>query len=166
MVEEEGQGETNESPETAEEANPAPAAIRGNELTPENRWAEWHDREDEDTDVTMSEVRTASLHISRAGNTHRPRFLTGASSDVTAKEVNSLIPAPTPAIAIPAMKVFMVWAVDVMMLPMISRRAPVMATHRRPKRSDNEPTKGQVAPRANRLARTNHVHRSRPPSSP
>lgn len=34
--------------------------------------------------------------------TYVPRFRVGASSEVTARAVSSLIPAPAPAIAIPA----------------------------------------------------------------
>jgi len=36
--------------------------------------------------------------------TYAPRLRVGASSDVTASEVNSQIPAPTPETAIPAIK--------------------------------------------------------------
>lgn len=116
--------------------------------------------------------------------TYFPRFLVGASSDVTARAVSSLIPAPAPAIAMPAtivsgssgmhellvehlpMKMFMLCAVDATVTPTMIKTAPIMATYRRPIKSDREPTKGQTAASARRLARTNQVHLSVPPISP
>ena len=116
--------------------------------------------------------------------TYFPRFLVGASSEVTARAVSSLIPAPAPATAMPAttvselsrmhglsvdylpMKMFMLCAVDAIVTPTMIKIAPIIATYRRPIRSEREPTKGQTAASARRLARTNQVHLSVPPISP
>ena len=54
VVEKEGKGKTDECPDAAKKTNPAPAAVVGNQLTPEDRWAEWNNREDEDRDVQAS----------------------------------------------------------------------------------------------------------------
>ena len=115
--------------------------------------------------------------------TYVPRFRVGASSEVTAKAVSSLMPAPAPAMAIPAamslsscswvlfgwkclpMKMFILCAVDATVTPTMIKVAPSMATYRRPMRSEREPTKGHTAARARRLARTNQVHLSVPPIS-
>lgn len=106
--------------------------------------------------------------------TYLPRFRVGANSDVTASAVSSLMPAPTPARAIPPvvlsahltygevcqrllclqMKMFMVCAVLETIIPRIKNTAPVNATYRRPIRSDNDPTNGQTAAKASRLAST------------
>ena len=51
------------------------------------------------------------------------------------------------------MKLFMFVAVDEMIMPRTMNAAPVMATQRRPMRSDKDPTNGQIAARASRLAR-------------
>lgn len=60
--------------------------------------------------------------------TYFPRFAVGANSDVTARAVNSLIPAPIPANTIPPMKIFISCAVLQMIMPTHTKAAPVMAT--------------------------------------
>ncbi len=52
------------------------------------------------------------------------------------------------------MKIFMVWAVEQTIMPITMNAAPMMATYRRPIKSDREPTNGHTAARARRLART------------
>ena len=51
-------------------------------------------------------------------------------------------------------KLFMFVAVDEMIMPRTMNAAPITATQRRPMRSDKDPTNGQIAARASRLART------------
>ena len=140
----------------------------------------------------MVKIRTA---------TYVPRFRVGASSEVTASAVSSLIPAPAPAIAIPAaqriklenvsgrrvncspMKMFMWWAVEATITPMMIKLDARIATYRRPRISERDPTNGQTAAKAKRYpsawqtfsihllscwvvsALTNHVHLSAPPIS-
>ena len=104
--------------------------------------------------------------------TYFPRFRVGASSEVTASAVSSLIPAPTPAKVMPPssvslhparkkkgnarsqMNMFMLCAVDEITIPRTRKNAPVKATYRRPIKSEIDPTKGQIAASARRLART------------
>ena len=50
-------------------------------------------------------------------------------------------------------------------MPRITNDAPMMATYRRPMRSEIEPTNGQTAARESRLASTNQIHLSVPPIS-
>ena len=52
------------------------------------------------------------------------------------------------------MKTFMLCAVEATITPRITKHEPRIATYRRPKRSEREPTKGQTAARAKRLAKT------------
>ncbi len=52
------------------------------------------------------------------------------------------------------MKMFMVCAVLETIIPRIRNAAPINATYRRPIRSDREPTNGQTAANASKLART------------
>lgn len=52
------------------------------------------------------------------------------------------------------MKIFMVCAVDDIMVPSMINNAPASATYRRPSKSESEPTNGQIAARARRFART------------
>jgi hypothetical protein len=97
--------------------------------------------------------------------TYLPLWLVGASSDVTAKAVNSLMPAPTPENTMPQMKTFIVCAVEHTIMPRMRKHAPIMATHRRPTISEMDPTNGQIAARDSRLARINQIQRSVPPMS-
>ena len=116
--------------------------------------------------------------------TYFPRLEVGASSDVPAKAVSSFRPAPTPAKVMPPtktisnlvslqycdkdtipMKMFIVWAVEQMIMPRITNTVPAIATYRLPHKSDRDPVKGHTAARARRLASTNQGHRSRPPMS-
>lgn len=48
-------------------------------------------------------------------------------SDTAASAVNSLMPAPAPAIVMPPMKTFMVWAVLATIMPMMMKAAPTSA---------------------------------------
>lgn len=64
------------------------------------------------------------------------------------------IPAPAPEIAIPPIKVFMVLAVLDTIRPRHTSVAPMIATYRRPSRSDRLPTNGQIPARASKFART------------
>lgn len=52
------------------------------------------------------------------------------------------------------MKMFIVWAVEQTIMPMTMKVAPMRATYRRPIKSEREPTNGQTAASARRLART------------
>ena len=52
------------------------------------------------------------------------------------------------------MKMFMLCAVDEMIIPSTMNPAPIMATQRRPIKSEREPTKGHIAASARRFART------------
>jgi hypothetical protein len=52
----------------------------------------------------------------------------GAISEVAANAVNSLTPAPAPAIAIPAIKIFIVCAVLQTIIPRQMSEAPIIAT--------------------------------------
>lgn len=52
------------------------------------------------------------------------------------------------------MKMFMVFAVVHTIIPMTTSEAPMMATYRRPIKSESDPTKGQTPARANKFART------------
>jgi len=63
------------------------------------------------------------------------------------------------------MRLFMLVAVDATIMPITSSPAPMSATQRRPRRSDNEPTNGHMAASANILPRTNQTKRSLPPIS-
>ena len=111
--------------------------------------------------------------------TYLPRFEVGAISEVAASAVSSLMPAPTPASAIPAitwvrllhvrswddtsrgevyqsipMKMFISFAVELTIIPSIMKAAPMRATYLRPRRSEREPTNGHTPARARRLAKT------------
>ena len=114
--------------------------------------------------------------------TYFPRFAVGANSEVAARAVSSLIPAPAPANAMPAekvsndgegicgfldipMKVFIVCAVEQTIMPRTMKLAPPIATYRRPNKSDSAPTNGQTAAKASKFARMNHTHLSVPPRS-
>lgn len=61
---------------------------------------------------------------------------------------------------------FILWAVEHTIIPRTINEAPTMATYRRPIRSEIAPTKGHIAARESKFAKTNHIHRSLPPMSP
>jgi hypothetical protein len=63
-------------------------------------------------------------------------------------------------------KIFMVCAVEEIIIPKIRNEAPTIATYRRPIRSEIAPTKGHTAASERRFARTNQIHLSEPPMSP
>jgi len=96
--------------------------------------------------------------------TYLPRWLVGASSEVAARAVSSLTPAPIPANTIPQMKMFMECAVEQMIMPTTMQVAPISATHRRPMRSEMEPVNGHTAARLSKFAKTNQIQRSAPPT--
>ena len=52
------------------------------------------------------------------------------------------------------MKTFISCAVEATIIPTMSMDAPIIATYRRPMRSEREPTKGQMDAKARRLAKT------------
>ena len=52
-----------------------------------------------------------------------------------------------------------------MIMAMTKKADPDSATYLRPSKSDREPTKGQIAAKASKLARINQTHRSVPPMS-
>lgn len=52
------------------------------------------------------------------------------------------------------MSVFIVFAVLLTIVPMQTSEAPMMATERRPIKSEREPTNGHIPARARRFART------------
>jgi hypothetical protein len=64
------------------------------------------------------------------------------------------------------MKIFMVCAVEEIIIPRMRKQAPEIATYRRPIRSERAPTKGHMAARESKFARTNQIHLSEPPISP
>jgi hypothetical protein len=76
--------------------------------------------------------------------TYLPRWLVGASSEVAARAVSSLTPAPTPAKTIPHINIFMVFAVEQMIMPTTMEPAPMSATQRRPMRSEILPVNGHT----------------------
>ena len=55
------------------------------------------------------------------------------------------------------MKTFILCAVEDTIIPTMSMVAPKIETYRRPIRSEREPTKGQTAAKARRLAKTCHT---------
>jgi hypothetical protein len=63
------------------------------------------------------------------------------------------------------MKMPIVCAVPQMIMAMMSKVEPPRATYLLPIRSEMEPTKGHMAAKASRYARTNQIHRSTPPIS-
>jgi hypothetical protein len=106
--------------------------------------------------------------------TYFPRLEVGASSDVAASAVSSLIPAPIPAIAMPPISsvscvmrafqrnmlpinVFIVCAVELTAIPIMMKRPPINARYRRPMRSERDPTNGQTPASASKLASTNQI---------
>jgi len=116
--------------------------------------------------------------------TYVPLFDVGASSEVTASAVSSLIPAPAPEIVMPAMKMFIVCAVEQTIFknrqqihpghvytketntcPMTIRAEPRRAIYLLPITSLRDPTKGHTAARERRFASTSQTQQSAPPRS-
>lgn len=64
------------------------------------------------------------------------------------------------------MKTFMLCAVEATIIPRMIKHPPSIATYRRPMRSEREPTNGQTAAKARRLARTCHMISIQAASSP
>lgn len=100
-------------PNSTDKPDPAPRRVVRDELTPEHAWTERYDSEDQNGHYQhgskMYQQRLWYLSILTFYSPYLPLFAVGASSDVTANAVNSLIPAPMPAKTMPPMKTFIVW---------------------------------------------------------
>jgi len=129
-VEDERADEADTRPEATEESAVSPSGIVGDQLTPEDGWAEGNDGEYEDCNIFPA--------LSGRGKFGRDGQRGSVRTGLSLEGTNSL------------MKMFIWCAVPQIIMAMMSKPEPPRATYRLPMRSEMEPTKGQMAARANR----------------